>query len=166
MVQRFWTCTASTKSLCVYPAAVCLIASLSNGLPRNRHPPLLATRTSSARIYSFEAPALFAFLPRVVSFQSDTETGYNDETHPSRGATLSKGCNRCTLVEASRRFAGLPALPDGKSWQIVGQLKDPRFFHRMLPTSQGTLVVVGGASMQTGKVLELEVLKPVTVEAK
>lgn len=55
---------------------------------------------------------------------------------------------------------------DGKSWKIVGQLKDPRFFHRMLATGQGTAVVVGGASMQTGKVLELEVITPLAVEAK
>ena len=55
---------------------------------------------------------------------------------------------------------------DGKSWQIVGQLKDPRFFHRMIATAQGTLAVVGGASMQTGKVLELEVLTPVVVDTK
>lgn len=55
---------------------------------------------------------------------------------------------------------------DGKSWRIVGQLKDPRFFHRMLATEQGTAVVVGGASMHTGKVLELEVLTPLVVKAK
>lgn len=48
---------------------------------------------------------------------------------------------------------------DGKSWEVVGQLTYPRFFHRQLPTAQGELLVVGGASMQTGKTRSLEVFR-------
>lgn len=47
---------------------------------------------------------------------------------------------------------------DGKKWEVVGQLDSPRFFHRMLPWTDGSLVAVGGASMQSGKVLGLELL--------
>lgn len=50
----------------------------------------------------------------------------------------------------------------GKQWEFVGQLTHPRFFHRMLPWQQDQLVVVGGASMGTGKITELELLKPST----
>ena len=55
---------------------------------------------------------------------------------------------------------------DGKSWEVVGHLNHPRFFHRLLPTAQGQAVIVGGASMQTGKVVELELLSSGTAEGK
>lgn len=41
-------------------------------------------------------------------------------------------------------------------WVEVDELEHPRFFHRMLPVSGNRLLVLGGASMQAGKVLELE----------
>jgi N-acetylneuraminic acid mutarotase len=47
---------------------------------------------------------------------------------------------------------------DGKSWEYVGQLAHPRFFHRMLPWQNDKLVIVGGANMGTGKTNELELL--------
>ena len=50
---------------------------------------------------------------------------------------------------------------DGNQWQVVAQLAHPRFFHRMLPTADGKLLFVGGASMQTGKIEVLEVINPV-----
>jgi hypothetical protein len=40
-------------------------------------------------------------------------------------------------------------------WEFFAQLDHPRFFHRILPW-QEELVVVGGASMRTGKTNELE----------
>jgi N-acetylneuraminic acid mutarotase len=49
---------------------------------------------------------------------------------------------------------------DGKSWQVVGQLAHPRFFHRLLPWNGSKLVVVGGSNMTTGKVEALELLAP------
>ncbi len=49
---------------------------------------------------------------------------------------------------------------DGKAWEVIGELRRPRFFHRMLPTAEGQLVFVGGASMESGKVTELEVINP------
>jgi uncharacterized GH25 family protein len=50
---------------------------------------------------------------------------------------------------------------DGSRWDVVAQLAHPRFFHRMLPTADGRLLIVGGASMKSGKIGELEWLTPV-----
>jgi N-acetylneuraminic acid mutarotase len=47
---------------------------------------------------------------------------------------------------------------DGKQWELAGQLAHPRFFHRLLPTADGQIVIVGGASMQTGKTNDLELM--------
>lgn len=46
---------------------------------------------------------------------------------------------------------------DGTKWLHAKGLKEDRFFHRMLPYKD-TLVLVGGASMQEGKRLQLEVV--------
>lgn len=55
---------------------------------------------------------------------------------------------------------------DGKSWNLVGQLKQPRFFHRLLATPKAEAVIVGGASMTTGKTVELELLSAAPAESK
>ncbi len=47
---------------------------------------------------------------------------------------------------------------DGKSWELAGQLDHPRFFHRLLPWQDKTLVAVGGGIMSVGKVLEVDLL--------
>ncbi|MGD9857829.1 MAG: DUF4198 domain-containing protein [Planctomycetaceae bacterium] len=47
---------------------------------------------------------------------------------------------------------------DGTSWEIVSQTPTARFFHRLLPIDDHHLLVVGGASMQTGKFEEIEIL--------
>ncbi len=53
-------------------------------------------------------------------------------------------------------FGGNLQRLDGQgTWQIATKLRDDRFFHRMLPY-QGRLLLIGGASMQTGKHLEIE----------
>ncbi|MCA9087952.1 MAG: DUF4198 domain-containing protein [Planctomycetaceae bacterium] len=47
---------------------------------------------------------------------------------------------------------------DGQGWTVVGQTPTARFFHRMLPLAENQLLMVGGASMQTGKFEAVEVL--------
>lgn len=47
---------------------------------------------------------------------------------------------------------------DGKTWNFVGQLDHPRFFHRMVPWKDSTLVFVGGGNMMTGKVTEVDLI--------
>ena len=51
----------------------------------------------------------------------------------------------------------LQMLEEGaKSWQKVKDLKDARFFHRMLPLDSRHLLMIGGASMESGKYKNLE----------
>ncbi|MGE0610193.1 MAG: hypothetical protein AB7O62_24085 [Pirellulales bacterium] len=50
---------------------------------------------------------------------------------------------------------------DGLAWQVAGQLQQRRFFHRMLPMPGNRGAIVGGADMETGKVLELEVIEAI-----
>ena len=56
--------------------------------------------------------------------------------------------------------------PQANRWDVVGQLVHPRFFHRQLTTSDGNLLVVGGASMQTGKTNVVEVFKPINGQSQ
>lgn len=52
----------------------------------------------------------------------------------------------------------------GEAWEYAGQLQKPRFFHRLLAWQSDRLVVVGGASMTTGKITALELLPVGTVQ--
>ncbi len=45
------------------------------------------------------------------------------------------------------------------AWESVGQLKQPRFFHRLLPGPDGVLLAIGGAS-RTGHLNQVEVFTP------
>jgi hypothetical protein len=58
-----------------------------------------------------------------------------------------------SLSGAIHRLAG-----DGAAWERVGELDQPRFFHRLLPWGETKLVVVGGGNMTEGKTLTLELL--------
>lgn len=50
---------------------------------------------------------------------------------------------------------------DGRSWELVRQLQDARFFHRMLPVTGGRVALLAGANMQQGKYATVE-LAPTT----
>lgn len=45
---------------------------------------------------------------------------------------------------------------DGQSWQHVAELQLPRFFHRLLPAEDDSLLVVAGASLEAGHVGTIE----------
>lgn len=47
----------------------------------------------------------------------------------------------------------------GKTWTKLGKTEDSRFFHRLLPLDSNRLVSVGGANMEEGKYLNLEVVE-------
>jgi len=47
---------------------------------------------------------------------------------------------------------------DGQSWQDAAQLTRPRFFHRMLDAGRQSLIVIGGASMEEGKDVSVEIV--------
>lgn len=50
---------------------------------------------------------------------------------------------------------------DEDRWKVIGKTATARFFHRLIPIDQETLVAIGGANMGEGKFLTLE---PITVK--
>lgn len=48
---------------------------------------------------------------------------------------------------------------DEDGWDKLGSMSESRFFHRLVPIGQDGLVAVGGANMESGKFLNLEVLQ-------
>ncbi|MDA1159766.1 MAG: hypothetical protein O2983_09170, partial [Planctomycetota bacterium] len=47
---------------------------------------------------------------------------------------------------------------NSSKWEFVSQFDHPRFFHRMLPWKDSSLVAIGGGNMMTGKVTEVDVI--------
>ncbi|WP_425616425.1 DUF3386 family protein [Anatilimnocola sp. NA78] len=54
---------------------------------------------------------------------------------------------------------------DGKTWAKAGELKHPRFFHRLVIADDGGVVAVAGTT-RGGKVLETETVRPLIPGAK
>ena len=77
-----------------------------------------------------------------------TLDGFGGSAFACRGALYVT-----TASGSIQRLAG-----DGRHWEFLGQLAHPRFFHRLLPWRNESLVVVGGGSMTTGKIPQLELL--------
>lgn len=48
---------------------------------------------------------------------------------------------------------------DATRWIPAGQMNEARFFHRQLTTANGNVLLLGGASMQTGKTNTIELLQ-------
>ncbi|MEC8558133.1 MAG: hypothetical protein VXZ82_24255 [Planctomycetota bacterium] len=48
---------------------------------------------------------------------------------------------------------------DGKTWEDLGTTEESRFFHRLVPLTNSSLISLGGANMEIGKFLNLEVIK-------
>lgn len=72
------------------------------------------------------------------------------------GASAFACQGKLYVTTVSGSIQGLAA--DGERWEYLGEIAHPRFFHRLLPWQDEKLLVVGGGSMMTGKVLEVEVL--------
>ena len=47
---------------------------------------------------------------------------------------------------------------DGKSWQAATEVATPRFFHRLLPAGEKKLLIVGGASFESGHLDDVEII--------
>lgn len=75
------------------------------------------------------------------------------------GFGTSSFANQDSLIVTTMSGSIQRLAADGKSWELVGQMQNPRFFHRELVTSNGDLLIVGGASMETGKVNSFERFK-------
>ncbi|MBX3433409.1 MAG: hypothetical protein KF847_08825 [Pirellulales bacterium] len=50
--------------------------------------------------------------------------------------------------------------PGADEWTEAGELETPRFFHRLLPTGDGGLLAVAGASPEEGHVATVETIRP------
>jgi hypothetical protein len=48
---------------------------------------------------------------------------------------------------------------DGQSWETVAKADPARFFHRMLPSSDHELLMIGGANMEIGKFSQIDVIR-------
>ena len=68
------------------------------------------------------------------------------------GTSSFASTDRLTVTTMS---GAIQQLGDNGQWEFVGQLVEPRFFHRLL-SWRNDLVVVGGADMGAGKRLDLE----------
>lgn len=75
------------------------------------------------------------------------------------GFGTSAFANQDALVVTTMSGSIQRLLPGANQWELVGQLQSPRFFHRELATAEGDILVVGGASMETGKVNSIERFK-------
>lgn len=47
---------------------------------------------------------------------------------------------------------------DADSWRKIGQSRDAKFFHELVPLDEHHLLSIGGANMETGKFRQLEVI--------
>ena len=63
------------------------------------------------------------------------------------------------LVASTYEGDVLNLADDGKSWTAMGRSEGSRFFHRLVPLKGSRLMMVGGANMESGKFLEVEVLE-------
>ncbi len=69
------------------------------------------------------------------------------------------GCAAADRVLASPLSGKISALSaDGKQWEEVAALTNPRFFHRLLPLKDGRLLAVGGSSRK-GQIPALELVE-------
>ena len=62
------------------------------------------------------------------------------------------------LVVSTYEGKVLKLAKDGSAWESIGKTEDDRFFHRLIPLSGSQLISVGGASMESGKFSNLEVV--------
>jgi N-acetylneuraminic acid mutarotase len=92
-------------------------------------------------------PALNAW-SRAPSLLGSGMEGFGNSSFEINGQLLAS-----TMSGSVQRLSS-----DGERWELAGQLTHPRFFHRLLPTSDGQVIIVGGASMETGKTNDLELL--------
>jgi N-acetylneuraminic acid mutarotase len=72
------------------------------------------------------------------------------------GNTSFEIAGRLTAITRSGAIQQLWA--DGKSWEISGYLKHPRFFARLLPIANDRGIVIAGADMSSGKVNATEII--------
>lgn len=81
---------------------------------------------------------------------------------PSLGGTAMTGFGAAAwsvagnLISSTMEGAVRRLSDDQRNWQTVGQTRGSRFFHRLIPFDNNTLLLIGGANMEQGKYLEIE----------
>lgn len=63
------------------------------------------------------------------------------------------------LVASTYSGSVLVLNSDGNGWDEVHKFNPGRFFHRLLPVSSDSFLLVGGANMGTGKIMDVPVLR-------
>ncbi len=63
------------------------------------------------------------------------------------------------LIASTYEGKLLQPADDGESWKDLGTTEESRFFHRLVPLTEDSLISLGGANRQIGKFLELEVIE-------
>lgn len=63
------------------------------------------------------------------------------------------------LIASTYEGTLLQLADDGQSWKHLGTTEDSRFFHRLVPLTDSSLISLGGANMEIGKFLDLEVIQ-------
>lgn len=48
---------------------------------------------------------------------------------------------------------------DGTAWELVGQMEQRRFFHRLVPVADNRVLILGGADMEVGRFSDVDELK-------
>ncbi len=86
-------------------------------------------------------------------------------TLPGRGmsgfGSASFECDGQLFVSAMDGFVHRLS-DDGGHWVTVAKMDPARFFHRMLPTEQSSLLLLGGANMEIGKFTEIDAIHVAT----
>ena len=82
---------------------------------------------------------------------------------PAEGGIKAFGCSAVSMAGhllVSTYDGGIYQLAEGNSgWAKVHELKSGRFFHQMLPVGENQFALIGGAHMDTGRHLEVEVFE-------
>jgi N-acetylneuraminic acid mutarotase len=94
--------------------------------------------------------------PSLLDPKPDTESGEGDEGMEGFGSSAYTVEDQLFVSAYSGNLQCLES--NTNEWRVVQQLKEDRFFHRMLPFRQ-RLLLVGGASMRSGKRLYLEAVE-------
>lgn len=63
------------------------------------------------------------------------------------------------LIASTYEGKLLQLAEDGESWKDLGTTEESRFFHRLVPLTDSSLISLGGANMESGKFLDLEVIE-------
>lgn len=122
----------------------------------------LAVAAHDGKIYAIGGMTPKGPDTRVDVFDISTQSWSQGPSLPGKGM---EGFGSSAFAAAGRLYVStysgtlLRLSEDGSEWEKVRKLRRDRFFHRMLPIAKDRLLMVGGASMSTGKFAEVDVIE-------